>query len=64
MPELNSDPETIRMRTFDHAMAFDPGLAQRVREALGARPGVSERRMFGGLSIPISIHWRSLTMHN
>ena len=31
-------------------MAFDPGLAQRVREALGDRPGLSERRMFGGLA--------------
>jgi hypothetical protein len=31
-------------------MAFDAGLAQRVREVLGGRPGISERRMFGGLA--------------
>lgn len=30
-------------------MAYDEGLAQRVRERLAARPGVSERAMFGGL---------------
>ena len=31
-------------------MPFDEGLAQRVREAVGTRPGVAERRMFGGLA--------------
>ena len=31
-------------------MAFDEGLAQRVREVLGDRPLVTERRMFGGLA--------------
>ena len=31
-------------------MAFDEGLAQRVREALAGRPGITERRMFGGLA--------------
>jgi TfoX/Sxy family transcriptional regulator of competence genes len=31
-------------------MAYDEGLAQRVRETLGARPGITERRMFGGLA--------------
>ncbi|MEP7301443.1 MAG: TfoX/Sxy family protein [Caldimonas sp.] len=31
-------------------MSFDEGLAQRVREALDSRPGVTERRMFGGLA--------------
>ncbi len=31
-------------------MAYDLGLAQRVREALGQRPFVSERAMFGGLA--------------
>ncbi len=30
-------------------MAFDEGLAQRVREALGERSDLSERKMFGGL---------------
>ena len=31
-------------------MAFDKGLAERVREILQARPGITERRMFGGLA--------------
>jgi hypothetical protein len=31
-------------------MSFDEGLAQRVRETLGSRPCVAERRMFGGLA--------------
>lgn len=31
-------------------MAYDEGLAQRVREVLDARPGITERRMFGGLA--------------
>jgi TfoX/Sxy family transcriptional regulator of competence genes len=30
-------------------MAYDEGLAQRVREMIGQRPGVTERKMFGGL---------------
>jgi TfoX/Sxy family transcriptional regulator of competence genes len=31
-------------------MAFDEGLAQRIREALDDEIGVTERRMFGGLA--------------
>jgi TfoX/Sxy family transcriptional regulator of competence genes len=31
-------------------MAFDQGLAQRVRERLAGTGGVTERQMFGGLS--------------
>jgi TfoX/Sxy family transcriptional regulator of competence genes len=31
-------------------MAYDEGLAQRVRELLAGRAGVSEKRMFGGLA--------------
>jgi TfoX/Sxy family transcriptional regulator of competence genes len=31
-------------------MAFDMGLADRVRAVLAGRPGISERRMFGGLA--------------
>lgn len=30
-------------------MAYDEGLAARVREVLGERAGVEEKRMFGGL---------------
>jgi hypothetical protein len=31
-------------------MAFDQGLAQRIRDHLDERPDVSERKMFGGLA--------------
>jgi hypothetical protein len=30
-------------------MAYDEGLAQRIRELLGERPGLVEKRMFGGI---------------
>jgi TfoX/Sxy family transcriptional regulator of competence genes len=30
-------------------MAYDEGLGQRVRERLEDRPGISEKKMFGGL---------------
>lgn len=32
-------------------MAYDEGLAQRVREALEGQSGITERRMFGGLAL-------------
>ncbi|MEU9515156.1 TfoX/Sxy family protein [Micromonospora sp. NPDC048169] len=32
-------------------MAYDEDLANRVRERLGPEPGVTERRMFGGLAM-------------
>ncbi|MBT2398303.1 TfoX/Sxy family protein [Streptomyces sp. ISL-100] len=31
-------------------MAFDEGLAERIRERLGADPLIAEKRMFGGLA--------------
>ncbi|WP_406411555.1 TfoX/Sxy family protein [Streptomyces sp. NBC_01614] len=31
-------------------MAYDEGLAERIREQLGADPEISEKRMFGGLA--------------
>lgn len=31
-------------------MTYDEGLAQRIRERLGERPGLTEKRMFGGLA--------------
>jgi TfoX/Sxy family transcriptional regulator of competence genes len=31
-------------------VAYDEGLAGRVRDILGNRPGVTQRRMFGGLA--------------
>jgi TfoX/Sxy family transcriptional regulator of competence genes len=30
-------------------MAFDEGLAERIRDAAAGQPGLSERKMFGGL---------------
>lgn len=35
-------------------MAFDEGLAERVREHLGERPGLEEKRMFGGVAIMLN----------
>ena len=32
------------------AMTYDEGLAQRIREAVGDEPGLSEKGMFGGLA--------------
>jgi TfoX/Sxy family transcriptional regulator of competence genes len=37
-------------------MAFDQGLAQRVRESLNDSAGVTERRMFGGLAFLLHGH--------
>ena len=35
-------------------MAYDAELADRVREAVGDEPGLSERRMFGGLAFLVN----------
>ena len=37
-------------------MAFDPQLAQRLRERLSSTPHVTERKMFGGLGFMIGGH--------
>ncbi|MCL4744487.1 MAG: TfoX/Sxy family protein [Burkholderiaceae bacterium] len=37
-------------------MAFDEGVAQRLREALGARGDVLEKRMFGGIAFMVGGH--------
>ncbi len=37
-------------------MAYDPELAERIRQALKRRRGVSERKMFGGLCFTIRGH--------
>lgn len=34
-------------------MAFDEGLASRIRDVLDTEPGVTERRMFGGLAFMV-----------
>lgn len=37
-------------------MAYDKGLAQRIREQLQERPDVEEKKMFGGLCFMVSNH--------
>jgi hypothetical protein len=37
-------------------MAYDEDLANRIREALADEPGVTEKRMFGGLAFLIGGH--------
>jgi len=37
-------------------MAYDEGLAQRIRESLQARSDVSEKKMFGGLCLMVGGH--------
>lgn len=37
-------------------MAYDEGLAQRVREIFQETPGVEEKRMFGGLAFMVRGH--------
>lgn len=37
-------------------MAYDEGLAQRLREALEDEPGLAEKKMFGGLAFLIGGH--------
>lgn len=37
-------------------MAYDKGVAQRVREVVEARPDVVERRFFGGLAFMLNGH--------
>jgi len=37
-------------------MAFDAALAGRIRQLLGGRPGITERKMFGGLALLLNGH--------
>ena len=37
-------------------MAYDEGLAERIRDALRGRRGVSERKMFGGVAFMLNGH--------
>lgn len=34
-------------------MAYDEGVAERLREAMAGRPGVTEKKMFGGLALMV-----------
>jgi TfoX/Sxy family transcriptional regulator of competence genes len=38
------------------AMAYDEALAERVREVVAAQPGLTEKRMFGGLAFLLNGH--------
>ena len=35
-------------------MAYDEGLAERIRDVLRDRPGLGERKMFGGLAFMLN----------
>ena len=37
-------------------MPYDPGMADQMREDLGDRPGLAEKRMFGGLCFLLDGH--------
>jgi hypothetical protein len=37
-------------------VAFDDGLAERIRSVVGDDPGISERKMFGGLAFMLHGH--------
>lgn len=37
-------------------MAYDEGLAERIRQVLDGEPGVSEKKMFGGLAFLVDSH--------
>jgi hypothetical protein len=39
-----------RAPEYDHGMAYDEALAERIRDLVGDEPGLSEQRMFGGLA--------------
>jgi hypothetical protein len=37
-------------------MAYDEGLAERIRDILGDRPRITEKRMFGGIAFLVEGH--------
>lgn len=43
-------------RQKEETMAYDEGLAQRLREAFVEQPGVVEKKMFGGLAFMVQGH--------
>jgi TfoX/Sxy family transcriptional regulator of competence genes len=45
---------TIRRACTEEAMAYDEGLAERIREATEGVRGIAEKKMFGGLCFLIS----------
>ena len=49
-PSLSADVTSIA------TMAYDEGLAERIREHLDGAPGLSEKKMFGGLAFLVGGH--------
>jgi hypothetical protein len=49
-PDHDSLPMLWVGNREDRAMAYDEGLATRIRDAIGNRSGLAEKRMFGGLA--------------
>jgi len=45
------DTPAVSEERYDESMAYDEQLADRVRAAVGDRPGITERPMFGGLCL-------------
>jgi hypothetical protein len=43
-------------RTREGTVAFDENLAERVRDAMGVEPGLTERKMFGGIAFMLEGH--------
>ena len=41
---------------FDPLVAYDEDLANRLRELIGAEPGLTEQKMFGGLAFLVGGH--------
>jgi hypothetical protein len=46
----SSSPGPLDRQTEEHGMAYDEGLATRVRELLGGETGLAEMQMFGGVA--------------
>jgi TfoX/Sxy family transcriptional regulator of competence genes len=55
-PRGRFDPSGTRAPLSWCNMAFDEHVAHRVRSALSGRPGLEERRMFGGLAFLLGGH--------
>jgi hypothetical protein len=43
-------PKGLSSRKYDHAVAYDEELAERIRELVAGEPRLSEKKMFGGLA--------------
>lgn len=49
-PSAEDEEQTPKEPQPEGNMAFDEGLAQRIRDHLGKRPDIDEKKMFGGLA--------------